>query len=494
MDGDLDVFVVTGRFSGRSGGRTTAAFHHTAMLASPRHRIHLVTVNHRTDYVRLTRGWLARLGVRGRVDVVNLYDWLADERPDDDVPPVAWAPPAGAERVGGRIWATTAEGGAVARVTLDEDGVLLHRELSHGGTRTLRESYDRRGVLRAVHRYDDGTTELRASDGRPYARVRASEDGTTTVCVLGGTQDTAGEFVPVRELEQRFVATLAHDHPRAVFVVEDRMCDGLVVDNPLLPEPPRSVAVIHSSHLADPRDDIHRVAGLNDVTLGLAPRFTRVVVATGQQRDDIRAHYGPVPNLVQIPHAVHVPWSAVRWRRRPGRAVVLGRLEPVKRLDHVLRAFVLVRESLPWARLDVWGEGGQLGDLRELAAELGLADAVRFRGHTLEPLRVLGAARVSVVTSISEGFGLSMLESLAVGTPVVCYAFRYGPAELVRDGRSGYVVPNGDEEALARAIVTLLSSPRRAWLMGLSGLDVRWRFRAGAVRRRWRALVREVAA
>jgi len=489
------------------------------MLGADGRRVVVVTFNHRTDYGRLTREWAKRVHCEGRVDVANLYHWLAGETADDDVPPVAWQPPEDAVQASSSVWRRPLADGSTEEVRVDADGVLVTRAVLVGGARARREVFDRRGVARVAQQYappgderggsshdepevEPGDsaipsagelidTELRAGDGRPYARVRTAPDGTDEVCVLTGDAATGGEFVPVADLEARFVAALA-GRPGAVIVVEDRASDLLVAANPYLVAPPRAIAVIHSSQLLAPHDDPHHVGSVNDAAFRLADRFSAVVVATRQQATDVRAHYGDVPNLVRIPHAVHVRRGAVAWRPRPGRLVFVGRLERVKRVDHVLRAFAKARETLPWARLDLWGAGTLLPELRVLAGELGVADAARFRGHTDDPHGVLARARASVMASASEGFGLTVLESLAVGTPVACYGFRYGPAELVRDGVTGRVVRSGDVDALAAAMVDLLRSGRRSKLLGLCGLEVRWRYRSRAVRRRWVRLVEGV--
>jgi len=174
---------------------------------------------------------------------------------------------------------------------------------------------------------------------------------------------------------------------------------------------------------------------------------------------------------------------------RPPVVVVVTRLVDVKRLDHALRAFAVACTAVPAARFEIWGTGPDRDALESLAAELGVADRVDLHGFTDDPVATFRRGRLSVSTSQSEGFGLSMLESLAAGTPVVSYDYRYGPRDMISDGRDGRLVRDGDVDALATALSDLLAHGTRARIMGLWAMRVRWTRSARRHRRRWRALV-----
>jgi glycosyltransferase involved in cell wall biosynthesis len=118
--------------------------------------------------------------------------------------------------------------------------------------------------------------------------------------------------------------------------------------------------------------------------------------------------------------------------------------------------------------LTVFGEGPDRPRLEALAAELGVAGRVRFRGHVAtseEVWRELGRARIAVQPSAREGFGLFPLEAMAAGLPVVhCESSESAVAELVRDGVEGVAAP-ADAPGLAAALSALLADePRRARL------------------------------
>jgi glycosyltransferase involved in cell wall biosynthesis len=139
-----------------------------------------------------------------------------------------------------------------------------------------------------------------------------------------------------------------------------------------------------------------------------------------------------------------------------------GRLLTHKRLDLLLRAVaLLVRGGLgEGPLLTIFGEGPDRPRLEQLAAELGIAPRVLFRGHVEEDAEVwreLGAARLAVQPSAREGFGLFPLEAMAVGLPVVyCQSPESAVGELVRHGVEGIAVPPEPEE-LAAVLAHLLA-------------------------------------
>ena len=150
---------------------------------------------------------------------------------------------------------------------------------------------------------------------------------------------------------------------------------------------------------------------------------------------------------------------------REPRFLCVGRLIPIKGHSVLLRALAEARRELPSLTLDIAGSGPLEEELRTLAAELGLGDAVRFLGHVtpVEPLLERSAA--VVVPSLGEGFGMVALEAMERARPVVA-SRAGGLPELVRHGETGLLVPPGEVEPLARALVELGRDRERAARLG----------------------------
>jgi glycosyltransferase involved in cell wall biosynthesis len=135
----------------------------------------------------------------------------------------------------------------------------------------------------------------------------------------------------------------------------------------------------------------------------------------------------------------------------------VGRLLSGKGVDHLLAALAAMRHES--AELVIAGEGPERASLELLASELGLADRVRFLGLRFDVPTVWQATDVCAVPSVApEGAGMVALEAAACAKPVVASASG-GLQELVRHGRTGFVVPPGDVGALARALDTYADDP-----------------------------------
>ena len=142
----------------------------------------------------------------------------------------------------------------------------------------------------------------------------------------------------------------------------------------------------------------------------------------------------------------------------------LGRLETVKGIDVLLRAFAAIAAAAPHVRLDVAGDGSR-GDA--LRAAYGGLSQVRFHGHVAgdEKRRLIAAADALVMPSIvREVFGISIAEAYAFGKPVIAARIG-GMPELVRPGQTGLLVEPGDEAGLQEALCALAADRDRARAM-----------------------------
>jgi glycosyltransferase involved in cell wall biosynthesis len=159
----------------------------------------------------------------------------------------------------------------------------------------------------------------------------------------------------------------------------------------------------------------------------------------------------------------------------PGARVVamVGRLVSVQKgQDLLLHAMPEIRLHCPPAVLLIVGDGRDRAALEALARDLDLATAVRFLGHRDDIPAILAASEVVAVPSVvEEAFGLTALEGMAAGRPVVAFASG-GLPELVRDGETGILVRKGDVAGLASAIRRLLTDPALCQRLGAAGQRV----------------------
>jgi glycosyltransferase involved in cell wall biosynthesis len=137
-----------------------------------------------------------------------------------------------------------------------------------------------------------------------------------------------------------------------------------------------------------------------------------------------------------------------------------GRFTVAKDHDTLLRAFARLRAGRP-ATLVLIGNGEDEARVRQLVTELALDRDVRFLGFTRNPYKYLARATLSVLTSTFEGLPNVLIESMAVGVPIVSTACPYGPIEVLGDNEYGVLTPVGDPVAFAAAAAQLLDDPDR---------------------------------
>jgi len=150
---------------------------------------------------------------------------------------------------------------------------------------------------------------------------------------------------------------------------------------------------------------------------------------------------------------------------------MIGRLvEPEKGLAVLLQAMghLKTESARPPCQLLIVGEGPSSDSLRALAKELGVASWVTFAGLRRDVAGLLPCLEVFVMPSLSEGFGVTIVEAMMAGRPVVATAVG-GIPEIVRSGETGLLVPPGDPAALAAAIRTMLEHPEWAAELGAQG-------------------------
>lgn len=150
----------------------------------------------------------------------------------------------------------------------------------------------------------------------------------------------------------------------------------------------------------------------------------------------------------------------------------VGRMQTVKAQTDLARAFVRALQLQPALRtrlrLVMVGDGPLREQARALLAEAGVADLAWLPGERADVPDVMRSLDCFVLPSLAEGISNTILEAMACGLPVVATAVG-GNAELVRDGETGRVVPAGDADAMARALVELADDVPRATALGRAG-------------------------
>lgn len=220
-----------------------------------------------------------------------------------------------------------------------------------------------------------------------------------------------------------------------------------------------TVHIVHASHRLGGRPRTLRDS--RRLVLRRAGDFDEIVVLTERQRTDLvedLASMGVTARVRAIPNGVDLPPASAS-PRQGAHGVVVGSLDRRKRLEHAVDAVARARESDPRIEVDIIGEGPREARLAERIRRRRAEGHIRLRGYDPDARAAFRTAGFSLLTSTSEGLPLVLVESMAAGCLPLAYDIRYGPADMIRDGVDGFLVPAGDVDALARRIVEVASMP-----------------------------------
>ncbi len=238
---------------------------------------------------------------------------------------------------------------------------------------------------------------------------------------------------------------------------------ALIVDVMNNPASYRRTHVLLMRHLY-PRADKVRVvcealAPTIEASLGLAPEHLLVI-----------------PNAVDITHVqrqgqipLEHPW--LKDHTAHSISVCVARLVPQKGHSTLLAAFRIVLDHLPSSRLWIVGDGPLEASLRNLAEDLGIAHAVEFLGFQADPFRYVAQSKIFALASHWEGLASVLAEAMALGVPVVATRAPFGTDEIVQHEMTGLLSAVGDEHALAKQWIMLLSNEGLRDTMARRSLD-----------------------
>ncbi|MCL6292373.1 glycosyltransferase family 4 protein [Streptomyces fimicarius] len=233
----------------------------------------------------------------------------------------------------------------------------------------------------------------------------------------------------------------------------------------------------------------------------IAHRYTlldALTTVTRADADDYRSRLKlPGLRIETIPNAVPEPAGPpaggdLKW------VVAAGRLHRVKRYDLLVRAFAQVSAARPDWRLRIYGGGDATGNeqasLRALIDELGLHSQVFLMGSVNPMEAEWPKGSIAAVTSERESFGMTIVEAMRAGLPVVATDCPHGPAEIIEDGADGRLVPVGDPDATAAALLQLIEDDELRHRMGAAALASSARFDPARIAERHESLYTELLA
>ena len=225
----------------------------------------------------------------------------------------------------------------------------------------------------------------------------------------------------------------------------------------------RVVIESHTAFIHDMRggglvERIHKYALLRSVK-----RCDLLIALT---MDDTECWIQHVRNVATVSNPLtSYPETLSHPSKESGRIISVGRLEPQKRFDRLIKAFSLIAQKYPLWHIDIYGEGGDEVALQRLIEENGIAKQIHLKG-------------------VTSGFGLVLIEAMACSVPCVSTDCPFGPSEIIEDGKTG-LLSKMDVEDLAEKMEWMITHEEERKAMGIAARQAAARYRKEIVMPQW---------
>lgn len=220
-------------------------------------------------------------------------------------------------------------------------------------------------------------------------------------------------------------------------------------------------------------------------------RFDKFVVLTNEDK----GYWGNLPNIEVIPNAaMHVSdaYSDVMNKR----VIAVGRLDYQKGFDRLIQAWQLVQHTgkfTDW-KLDIFGQGEWREMLQQMIDKQGLQNTAKINPPTNAILNEYVHSSLLVMSSNYEGFGMVLVEAMSCGVPVISFDCKCGPKDIIQPGINGLLVPNGDIQALADAMMKVMEDEAYRKMLSLNARKVVDTYSEQAVMAQWIRLFTSITA
>lgn len=211
-------------------------------------------------------------------------------------------------------------------------------------------------------------------------------------------------------------------------------------------------------------------------------KFDKFVVLTNEDK----GYWGQLPNIEVIPNAaMHI--GNKYSDSTAHRIIAVGRLDYQKGFDRLIEAWALIQKHKKYKdwNLDIFGQGEWHDMLQQMIERHGLQDNT----HINRPTRDIGTeyakSSLLVMSSNYEGFPMVMIEAMACGLPVVSFDFKCGPKDIIKDGINGLLVPNGNIDALAQAMIKIMDNDTYRKELSLNARQVVSTYSEDTVMEKW---------
>ena len=208
--------------------------------------------------------------------------------------------------------------------------------------------------------------------------------------------------------------------------------------------------------------------------------YDKFVVLTEEDKD----YWGELDNIVVIPNANSFPISE-RSKLDTNNVIAVGRYDYQKRFDDLIEIWRTVNASKPDWKLNIFGKGPEKENLQKLINDYDLRDSVFLK----DPVQDIGNQYLNssmiVMTSRYEGLPMALLEGQAAGLPLISYACKCGPRDIIREGINGFLLEEGDKNAVANRLLSLMEDESLRDRLGEKSFELSKNFSEEVVMKKW---------
>lgn len=219
----------------------------------------------------------------------------------------------------------------------------------------------------------------------------------------------------------------------------------------------------------------------------IARKYDRFVVLTEEDRQ----YWGELPNIRVIPNANTFETKEAASLENP-RAIAVGRLEEQKGFEDMIRAWQHVYSHYPEWKLSIFGQGSLRQKLLDLIESLSLKNVVSLENPVSDIKNKYLDSSILLMTSRYEGLPMSLLEAQCCGLPMVSYTCKCGPRDIIRDGKNGYLIPEGDIQLFAEKVNKIIENQALRKEMGKQGKELSVNFQEDRIMGLWESLFKEL--
>lgn len=189
-----------------------------------------------------------------------------------------------------------------------------------------------------------------------------------------------------------------------------------------------------------------------------------------------------LPNFTEITSSSAPDYAAKH-------CITVGRLSFEKDYPRMFRLWKKVCNEVPGWTLDIFGDGPDKAALETLTDQLQLQGHICFHGTRSQIAEEYAKGSLYLSTARFEGFGLSMVEAMACGLPVVAFDCPFGPREIVQNGKTGFLVPINNDALMVETLKQMLSDERLRQTLGSAAWTQAAQFQKEPIMSRWQAIL-----